>query len=131
VEWIQQGFNLLKAHANFEMDYLLPKLSEDWAGFQPKYATYQDVASYSCHLRKRLTSYYDFNAVIPEDLSSFWTEYSERAILPTALAMLGVSCGSLETRSRRHIHQILQWIGGTVAGQVREGFAESRTGLGF
>jgi hypothetical protein len=77
VEWIQQGFNLLKAHANFEMDYLLPKLSEDWAGFQPKYATYQDVASYSCHLRKRLTSYYDFNAVIPEDLSSFWTEYSE------------------------------------------------------
>ena len=90
VDWIQQGFSLLKTHASFERDYLLPKLTEDWSGFQQKYATYQDVSSYSCHLRKRLTSYYDFNAVLPEDLSSFWTEHSERATLPTALAMLDV-----------------------------------------
>ena len=90
VDWIQKGFNLLKTHASFERDYLLPKLTEDWSGFQQKYATYQDVTAYSCHLRKRLTSYYDFNTVLPEDLSSFWTEHSERATLPTALAMLGV-----------------------------------------
>ena len=90
VDWIQEGFNLLKRHANFERDYLLPKLTEDWSGFQQKYATYQDVTAYSCHLRKRLTSYYDFNTILPEDLSSFWTEHSERATLPTALAMLGV-----------------------------------------
>ena len=90
VDWIQEGFNLLKRHANFERDYLLPKLTEDWSGFQKKYATYQDVTAYSCHLRKRLTSYYDFNTILPEDLSSFWTEHSERATLPTALAMLGV-----------------------------------------
>ena len=89
-DWLQQGFHLLKTHASFERDYLLPKLTEDWGGFQRKYATYQDVTSYSCCLRKRLTSYYDFHAVLPEDLSSFWTEHSERATLPTALAMLGV-----------------------------------------
>ena len=44
----------------------------------------------SCLIRKRLISYYDFHAVFPEDLASFWTEHSERATLPTALAMLGV-----------------------------------------
>ena len=55
-----------------------------------KYATYQDVSSYACHLRKVLPSYYDFNAILPEELASFWTEHSERATMPTALAMLGV-----------------------------------------
>eukprot|EP00435_Cladocopium_sp_Y103_P041334 s1729_g11.t1 len=88
--WIEQGFHLLKTHAGFERDYLLPKLTDNWGGFQQKYATYQDVTSYSCHLRKRLSSYYDFSAIFPEDLASFWTEHSERATLPTALAMLGV-----------------------------------------
>eukprot|EP00435_Cladocopium_sp_Y103_P056842 s1981_g19.t1 len=88
--WIEQGFHLLKTHASFERDYLLPKLIDNWGGFQHRYATYQDVTSYSCHLRKRLLSYYDFSAIFPEDLASFWTEHSEHATLPTALAMLGV-----------------------------------------
>ena len=90
VSWIETGFRLLKQHANFERDYLLPKFMENWAGFQMKYATYQDVSSYACHLRKILPSYYDFNAIFPEELASFWTEHSERATMPTALAMLGV-----------------------------------------
>ena len=77
-------------HAGFERDYLLPKLTDNWAGFQRKFATYQDVTSYSCRLRKNLVGLYDFSPVFPEELASFWTEHSERATLPTALAMLGV-----------------------------------------
>eukprot|EP00435_Cladocopium_sp_Y103_P074536 s47_g49.t1 len=89
-EWLQQGFHLLKTYADFERDYLLPKLTEDWGGFTRRFATYQDVTSYSCRLRKRLVSYYDLDPLFPEDFASFWTEHSERATLPTALAMLGV-----------------------------------------
>ena len=88
--WIYTGFQLLKQHAGFERDYLLPKLTDNWAGFQRKFATYQDVTSYSCRLRKNLVGLYDFSPVFPEELASFWTEHSERATLPTALAMLGV-----------------------------------------
>ena len=31
--WIYTGFQLLKQHAGFERDYLLPKLTDNWAGF--------------------------------------------------------------------------------------------------
>ena len=37
-----------------------------------------------------MVSHYDINPLFPEDFASFWTEHSERATLPTALAMLGV-----------------------------------------
>eukprot|EP00435_Cladocopium_sp_Y103_P046847 s436_g13.t1 len=89
-DWLQEGFQLLRESADFDRDYLLPKFTDNWGGFQRRYATYQDVTSYSCHLRKHLVSYYDFSTLLPEELSSFWTEHSERATLPTALAMLGV-----------------------------------------
>ena len=89
-DWIPQGFQLLKTYADFDRDYLLPKLTADWGGFMQRYATYQDVTAYSCRLRKHLVSHYDINPLFPEDFASFWTEHSERATLPTALAMLGV-----------------------------------------
>lgn len=89
-EWIGVGLELLRTHADFDRDYLLPQFNFDWSGFKKKCATYNDVCSYSCALRKTLPRQSDWERLVPEDLASFWTEHSERATLPTGLSMLGV-----------------------------------------
>ena len=89
--WLKQGFELLREAANFERDYLLPRFNEEWTELYRKCASYSDVATYSCSLRKALRSQSTYDSLLPDDLISFWTEHSERATLPTGLAMLGVS----------------------------------------
>eukprot|EP00435_Cladocopium_sp_Y103_P076223 s59_g82.t1 len=109
-DWIPQGFQLLKTHADFDRDYLLPKLTADWGGFMQRYATYQDVTAYSCRLRKHLVSRYDLNPLFPEDFASFWTEHSERATLPTALAMLGLQAKYSKTLRKHDRYTLLDEI---------------------
>ena len=77
--------------ADFERDYLLPQFNTDWSGFKRKCASYADVTAYSSCLRKMIFRPTDGEMVIPEDLATFWTEHSERATLPTGLALLGLS----------------------------------------
>ena len=89
--WLKQGFELLREAANFDRDYLLPRFNEEWTELYRKCASYSDVATYSCSLRKALRSQSTYDSLLPDDLVSFWTEHSERATLPTGLAMLGVS----------------------------------------
>ena len=89
--WLKQGFELLREAANFDRDYLLPRFNEEWTELYRKCASYSDVAAYSCSLRKALRSQSTYDSLLPDDLVSFWTEHSERATLPTGLAMLGVS----------------------------------------
>ena len=88
--WLKVGFDLLKEGADFERDYLIPRFDEDWCNLRKRCASYSDMAAYSCSLRKALRSQVTLDALLPDELASFWTEHSERATLPTGLAMLEV-----------------------------------------
>eukprot|EP00435_Cladocopium_sp_Y103_P048249 s2858_g14.t1 len=86
--WLKTGFDLLRQHAKFDRDYLLPKLNEEWTGFRRVMAAYGDISSYSARVRRKLVRPGTEMAVIYPELSAFWTEHSERATLPTGLALL-------------------------------------------
>ena len=88
--WLKAGFDLLKNEADFDRDYLIPQLDSDWNSFRKKAASYNDMSVYACGLRRALRSNITFEELISDDLASFWTEHSERATLPTGLAMIGV-----------------------------------------
>ena len=89
--WLRTGFDLLKNEADFDRDYLIPQLVQDWSGFRKKAASYNDMSIYACSLRRALQSALTFDGLVPDELAGFWTEHSERATLPTGLAMLGIS----------------------------------------
>ena len=51
-------------------------------------------------------------AGMPAIVQGFWTEHSERSVLPTGLSVLGVNgpekdLGQMEARGVRHIRQVL------------------------
>ncbi|CAL1173513.1 unnamed protein product [Cladocopium goreaui] len=86
--WLKTGFDLFKTYANFERDYMLPKLNRDWSSFRRSMATYNDVTSYSSYVRKAAKRPGTTEPLLDPSLSTFWTEHSERATLPTGLALL-------------------------------------------
>jgi len=86
--WLKTGFDLLREHADFQRDYLLPKLTAELGGFRKAMASYNDVVSYSARLRKGLKRPGTMQPQMDPILSTFWTEHSERATLPTGLALL-------------------------------------------
>ena len=79
--WLKVGFELLQWLATFSRDYLLPKLKPSFAVFEKKMAEY--VVGVSAAILQR--------AGIPAIAQRFWTEHSERAVLPTGLSVLGVT----------------------------------------
>ena len=81
--WISVGFNLLKENAGYKRDYLLPRLRSDMVGLDRKMASYGDVVVATAAVLARIG--------IPAAVQGYWTEHSERSILPTALAILGVT----------------------------------------
>ena len=87
---LKAGFDLLKNEADFDRGYLIPQLDSDWSSFRMKAASYNDMSVYACGLRRALRSNITFEELISDDLASFWTEHSERATLPTGLAMIGI-----------------------------------------
>ena len=82
-DWLKVGFELLQWLATFSRDYLLPKLKPSYAVFEKKMAEYADVVSVSAAILQR--------AGIPAIAQGFWTEHSERSVLPTGLNVLGVT----------------------------------------
>ena len=86
--WLKTGFDLLKQHGWFERDYLLPKLNTSWTGFRKVMANYNDISSYSAYLRRKLKRPGQDEVMIHPILAAYWTEHSERATLPTGLALL-------------------------------------------
>ena len=70
--WLKVGFELLQWLATFSRDYLLPKLKPNFAVFKKKMAECADVVTVSAAQR----------AGIPAIAQGFWTERSERAVLP-------------------------------------------------
>lgn len=89
--WLKTGFDLIRKHAPFERDYLLPKLNEEWSAFRKAMASYSDVSAYSARLRRKLKRPGESEPVIHHILAIFWTEHSERATLPTGLSLLGAA----------------------------------------
>ena len=86
--WLKTGFDLIKQNATFERDYLLPKLNENWSGFRRIMAAYGDVSAYSAQVRRKVLRPGLDIAIIHPIMAAFWTEHSERATLPTGLALL-------------------------------------------
>ena len=86
--WLKTGFDLLKKHAPFERDYLMPKLNVEWSGFRKVMASYNDISSYSARIRRKLKRPGKLEPMIHPVLAPFWTEHSERATIPTGLALL-------------------------------------------
>ena len=79
--WRRVGFELLQWLATFSRDYLLPKLKPDFAVFEKKMAEYSDAVVVSAAIPQR--------AGMPAIVQGFWTEHSERSVLPTGLSVLG------------------------------------------
>eukprot|EP00435_Cladocopium_sp_Y103_P032375 s1714_g8.t1 len=88
--WLKTGFDLFKEHASFERDYLLPKLNKEWSGFRRSMALYNDISSYSSYVRKAAKRLGTSVPLVDATLATFWTEHSERATVPTGLALLRV-----------------------------------------
>ena len=80
--WLATGFNLLKNHAGYKRDYLLPRLGSD-GRLERKMAGYADAMVATAALLTAMG--------LPGVVQGFWTEHSERAILPTALSLQDVA----------------------------------------
>ena len=81
--WLRIRFELLQLLVNLSRDYLLPKLKPDLAIFERKMAKYADAVVVSAAILQR--------AGMPAIVQGFWTERSERLVLPTGLSVLGVN----------------------------------------
>jgi hypothetical protein len=95
-EWLLVGFRLLQEIAPFQRDYLLPKGSwPQGMGTIPKMASYSDAAAATSRLLADLPGSELGVPMLAEETVDFWSEHSERSVLPSALAILG------EEKSRR------------------------------
>ena len=74
--WLREGFSLLKQHASYKRDYLMPRLKAD---VEPKPANYADAMVATAGLLATLG--------LPLEVQGYWTEHSERSVLPTALSL--------------------------------------------
>ena len=81
--WLKVGFELLQWLATLGRDYLLPKLKANFAVFEKKMAEYADVVAVPAAILQR--------AGIPAIAQGFWTEHSERSVLPTGFSVLGIT----------------------------------------
>ena len=82
-KWISVGFHLLKEMADYKRDYLLPRLKADLVTLDRKMASYGGAVVATAAILARIG--------LPTAVQGYWTEHSERSILPTALAILGVT----------------------------------------
>ena len=78
--WLGWGFDALRALAQFDRDYLIPQLDAEGDRFIRKMAGYGHAVSYTAGVLARVGCDSGF--------IGFWTEHSERAVLPTGLSML-------------------------------------------
>ena len=88
-DWLSVGWRLLRTHADFERDFLLPALSDDFSQFRRRMASYSEVSTLTVAVNRRLLDFKG-NRLIPQELMELWTEHSERATLPTILDSFGL-----------------------------------------
>ena len=78
--WLRVGFDLLRTHANYKRDYLL-RLNQDGL-LEKKPASYADAMVATVGLLGILG--------LPLEVQGYWTEHSERSVLPTGLSLTEV-----------------------------------------
>ena len=88
-DWLSVGWRLLRTHADFERDFLLPALSDDFSYFRKRMASYSEVSTLAVAVNRRLLDFKG-NRLVPQELMELWTEHSERATLPTILDSFGL-----------------------------------------
>ena len=76
--WLAEGFELLKQWAGYKRDYLLPRIKGDGT-LERKMASYADAMAASVHLLAM--------AGLPIVVRTYWSEHSERTVLPTGLSL--------------------------------------------
>ena len=80
--WLETGFALLKQFAGYKRDYLLPRLGANGV-LEDKLATYADAMVATAGILANCLK-------LPSQVLGFWTEHSERSVLPTGLSLLNV-----------------------------------------
>ncbi len=98
-EWLEVGHSLLSGVLPVNRDFLLPRPLRDFSGFGTKPADFSDAAAANFVLLAALrvpvlregSWVPGTDLLLPECLSDGFTNHSERATLPSALACLGVS----------------------------------------
>ena len=105
--WLNEGPDPPKQHAGYKRDYLMPRLKGD-GGLEPKPAGYADDMVATAGLLHILG--------LPLELRGYWTEHSERSVLPTALSLMGTikTCSGVGSR-KAPTHTFFRSFGGRVA----------------
>ena len=77
--WIKTGFDLLQLHVRYKRDYLMPRLKGNGA-LDNRMASYGDAMVATAGLLSAMN--------LPQVTQGYWTERSERAVIPTGLSVL-------------------------------------------
>ena len=77
--WIKTGFDLLQFHVRYKRDYLMPRLKGNGA-LDNRMASYGDAMVATAGLLGAMN--------LPQVTQGYWTEHSERAVIPTNLSVL-------------------------------------------
>ena len=78
-EWVKVGFDLLQLHVRYKRDYLVPRLKGNGA-LDNRMASYADAMIATAGLLTAIQ--------LPQVTQGYWTEHSERAVIPTGLSVL-------------------------------------------
>ena len=77
--WKKTGFDLLQFHVRYKRDYLVPRLKGNGA-LDNRMASYADAMVATAGLLSAMQ--------LPQVTQGYWTEHSERAVIPTGLSVL-------------------------------------------
>ena len=72
--WVKAGFDLLQLHVRYKRDYLVPRLKGNGA-LDNRMASYADAMVATAQLLSAIQ--------LPQVTQGYWTEHSERAVIPT------------------------------------------------
>ena len=94
--WIKTGFDLLQCHVLYKRDYLVPRLKGNGA-LDNRMASYADAMVATAGLLSAMQ--------LPQVTQGYWTEHSERAVIPTGLSVLEAPSSD-------------KWVGGSPKGRT-------------
>ena len=77
--WVKVGFDLLQLHVRYKRDYLVSGLKGNGA-LDNRMASYADAMVATAGLLSAIQ--------LPQVTQGYWTEHSERAVIPTGLSVL-------------------------------------------
>jgi hypothetical protein len=100
-KWLSEGFKLMRSVADFERDYLLPCGSRDCGSVVKKMARYEDASGAGVAVLRDLRYPNSDHKLLESETVEFWTEHSERNLLPSILVFLKAD--------RAHCNMVGRW----------------------